>query len=155
MAENMAAAQQVYQTVCDALDERKWTYHKEEEKLLIHFGVNGDDVPMNFIIIVDADRQILRVLSPLPFTMNEDKRMDGAIATCVATFGMADGGFDYDLSNGRIVFRACAAFRDCTIGVRLVHYLIELTCAMVDKYNDQFLALNKGILSLQDFIANR
>lgn len=151
----MADPKKVYETLCSALDARGWKYGKEEEKLLVHFGVNGDDVPLNFIIVVDAERQVLRVLSPLPFNMNEDKRMEGAIATNVANYGFADGGFDYDLSNGRIVFRASCAFHGSEIGTGAVQYLIELTCAMVDKYNDQFLALNKGMLSLQDFIENR
>ena len=31
--------------------------------------------------------------------------------------------------------------------------MISCACAMVDKYNDQFLALDKGIMSIADFIA--
>ena len=80
----MELAKQVYQTMCDAIDRRNWRYGKDEEKLLVHFGVNGDDIPMQFILIVDADRQLIRVMSQLPFKMSEDKRMEGAIATCVA-----------------------------------------------------------------------
>lgn len=148
-------AKQVYQTMCDAIDRRNWRYGKDEEKLLVHFGVNGDDIPMQFILIVDADRQLIRVMSQLPFKMSEDKRMEGAIATCVASYGMADGSFDYDLSNGAIVFRMTASFRDSVIGEGLFQYLISCSCAMVDKFNDQFLAIDKGLLSIGDFIANR
>lgn len=151
----MELAKQVYQTMCDAIDRRNWRYGKDEEKLLVHFGVNGDDIPMQFILIVDADRQLIRVMSQLPFKMSEDKRMEGAIATCVASYGMADGSFDYDLSNGAIVFRMTASFRDSVIGEGLFQYLISCSCAMVDKFNDQFLAIDKGLLSIGDFIANR
>ena len=151
----MELAKQVYQTMCDAIDRRNWRYGKDEEKLLVHFGVNGDDIPMQFTLIVDADRQLIRVMSQLPFKMSEDKRMEGAIATCVASYGMADGSFDYDLSNGAIVFRMTASFRDSVIGEGLFQYLISCSCAMVDKFNDQFLAIDKGLLSIGDFIANR
>lgn len=151
----MELAKQVYQTMCYAIDRRNWRYGKDEEKLLVHFGVNGDDIPMQFILIVDADRQLIRVMSQLPFKMSEDKRMEGAIATCVASYGMADGSFDYDLSNGAIVFRMTASFRDSVIGEGLFQYLISCSCAMVDKFNDQFLAIDKGLLSIGDFIANR
>ena len=68
---------------------------------------------------------------------------------------MADGSFDYDLSNGAIVFRMTASFRDSVIGEGLFQYLISCSCAMVDKFNDQFLAIDKGLLSIGDFIANR
>lgn len=149
----MELAKQVYQTLCDAIERRDWNFEKDEEKLLVHFGVNGDDIPMQFILIVDAERQLIRVMSPLPFKMSESKRMEGAIAACAASYGMADGSFDYDLSDGAIVFRMTASFRESLIGEGLFQYMISCSCAMVDKYNDQFLALDKGIMSITDFIS--
>ena len=154
MADKMKQAQLVYQTVCAALDARNWKYGKDEAKLLVHFGVNGDDIPMQFIIVVDADRQLIRIMSPLPFKMSEDKRIEGAVATCATTYGMVDGGFDYDLSDGSITFRMAASFRESVFGEGLIQYMISCSCAMVDKYNDQFLALSKDILSLENFLKN-
>ncbi len=148
----MKHAQQVYRTLCGALEAREWKFAKDEEKLRVDFGVSGDDMPMNFIIFVDAERQLIRLLSPLPFKMSESKRMEGAIATCAATYGMADGSFDYDISNGVIVFRMTASFRESLIGEDLFQYMISRTCATVDKYNDRFLALDKGMISFEDFI---
>ena len=155
MVDKMANAQQVYETLCKALDRRGWKYGKDEEKLLVHFGVRGDDIPMNFIIYVDAERQLVRLMSPLPFKMSEEKRMEGAIATCAATYGMADGSFDYDLSNGEIVFRMTASIRESQLGEGLFQYMMSCACAMADKYNDQFLALDKGIMSIADFLAKK
>ena len=127
--------------------------YKDEEKLLVHFGVSGDDIPMQFILVVDAERQLVRLMSPMPYKMSEGKRMEGAIATCAASYGMADGSFDYDLSDGEIVFRMTASFRESLIGEGLLQYMISCSCAMVDKYNDQFLAIDKGLMSITDFIA--
>ncbi len=149
---NILIARQVYATLCAALDARKWNYQKEEDELLVHFGVNGDDIPMQFIIVVDAERQLVRLMSPLSFKMCEEKRMEGAIATCVASYGMADGSFDYDLSDGRIVFRMTASYRESQLGEGLFQYMISCACAMVDHYNEQFLALDKGLISISDFI---
>ena len=151
----MELAKQVYKTLCDAIENREWKFGKDEEKLLVHFGVNGDDIPMQFILVVDAERQLIRLMSPLPFKMSEAKRMEGAIATCAATYGMADGSFDYDLSDGEIVFRMTASFRESLIGEGLFQYMISCACAMVDKYNDMFLAIDKGLLSITDFIAKQ
>ncbi len=150
---NQKLAEQVYKTLCDAIDNRNWRYTKEEDRLLVRFGVSGDDIPMQFVLVVDAKRQLIRLMSPLPFKMSEAKRMEGAIATCVASYGMADGSFDYDLSDGTIVFRMTASFRESVIGEGLFQYLISCSCAMVDKYNDQFLAIDKGLMSITDFIA--
>lgn len=149
---NLKFAKVTYETICSALDARQWKYEKEEEKLLVHFGVNGDDIPMQFIIMVDADRQLIRLMSPLPFKMSEEKRMEGAVAVCAATYGMTDGNFDYDLSDGRIVYRMTQSFRESLIGEGLIQYMISCACAIMDAYNDRFLALEKGIISISDFL---
>ncbi len=150
--EKMQLAQQVYQTLCNAIENRGWKFGKEEEKLLVHFGVNGDDLPMQFVLFVDVERQLIRLVSRLPFKMSEAKRMEGAIATCAASYGMADGNFDYDLTDGSITFRMTASFKGSRIGEGLFEYMIACSCAMVDKYNERFLALDKGILSIADFM---
>lgn len=148
----MERAKKVYATLCEALDERNWKYEKVDDELLVHFTVNGDDLPMQYIIFADVDRQLLRLLSPLPFDMAEDKRIDGAIATCHATYGLRDGSFDYDLSDGKIVYRMTSAFLDNEVPVSVIQYMIDFTGAVVDKYNDKFFALNKGFLTIEKFL---
>lgn len=110
---------------------------------------------MEFVLAIDSDRQLLRLFSKLPFAVPEDKRMDLAIATCVATNRLADGSFDYNISTGAIVFRMTASFRESKIGDGLFHYMIDCSCATVDAFNDKFLAICKGVLTVGDFIANR
>lgn len=151
----IALAKNVYNTLCAAIERREWRFDKDEENLVVHFGVSGDDIPMQFIMVVDAERQLIRLLSPMAFKMSESKRMDGAIATCVASFGLADGSFDYDLADGTIVFRMTASFRESSIGEGLFQYMISCSCAVVDEYNDKFLAIDKGLMSITDFIASR
>ncbi len=151
--DKMIQAQKVYNNLCKAIDNRGWKYKKDEPELVVYFGVNGDDIPMDFILVVDAKRQLIRVMSPLPFNMAENKRVEGALATCVASYSMVDGSFDYDLTDGKIVFRMTASFLDSEIGEDLFQYLISCSCAMVDRYNDKFLAINNGTISVEQFIA--
>lgn len=151
-AMKLAAAQKVYATVCAALDERGWKYDRDDEKLIIRTGVRTEDLPVHHIIIVDVERQVLRMASPIPLEMGADKRTEGAIITTVATMGLRDGNFDYNLQTGRIVFRLTASFRGCEIGKGLAHYFIDCTNAVVDRYNDRFEAVNSGKMSVADFI---
>ncbi|MBQ9930359.1 MAG: hypothetical protein IJO72_06240 [Oscillospiraceae bacterium] len=151
----MAQAKKVYQTLCEAIERRNWKFGKDEEKLLVHFGVRGEDLLMQFILIVDAERQLIRLLSPMPNKMSEGKRMEGAIATCAASYGLVDGSFDYNLPTGEIIFRMTASFRSSEIGEGMLQYMISCACAVVDKYNDQFLGIDKGEISIADFIATR
>lgn len=147
-----ALAKTVYDDLCAALERRGWKFQKHDDDLVVTFGVAGDDIPMDFVLAVDAQRQLLRVFSKLPFTVPEDKRMDLAIATCVASNGLADGSFDYDIATGSIVFRLTASFRESKIGDGLFEYLIGCSSVTVDAYNDKFFALCKGLISINDFI---
>ncbi len=149
---NLTLAKSVFATFCKAMDRREWKFEKDEEKLTAHFTVSGDDLLMQFTLVIDAKRQLIRLTSQLPFRMSEERRMDGAIATCVASYGLADGNFDYDLSSGRIFFRMTASFRESLIGEKLFHYMLECACDTVDEYNDKFFAIDKGLLSIDDFI---
>ena len=149
---NSALAKSVYNTLCETLDKRDWNYEKHIEDLVITFSVSGNDLPLKFILKIDEDRQLIRLFSPLPFEVNEDKRMEMAIATTAATFGLPDGSFDYDITRGRISFRLTATFRESKIGEELFDYLVVCSSVVVDQYNDKFFALSKGYMSLEDFL---
>jgi len=149
----MANAKQVYNTLISMLDNRGWHYDRHDDDLVITFGVNGDDIAMSFVIIIDEKRSLVSVYSRMPFDVPEEKRMEAAVAVCVATYGLVDGNFDYDLNKGRITFRQTASFRESEIGEGLFSYLIDWACSVVDRYNDKFLALITGVISLEDFIA--
>ena len=153
--DNVARAKAVYDDLCATLDKRNWKYTKHDEYLTITFGIIGNDLPMDFVLGVDAQRQLLRMFSKLPFITPEDKRMDLAIATCVASDRLADGSFDYDITTGKIVFRMTASFRESKIGEGLFEYMINCSSVTVDEYNDKFFALSKGLISIKDFIDNK
>lgn len=145
-------AQEAYETLCTTLDNIGWHYERMDDDLKIMFGVGGDDLPMAFLILVDADRQLIRLLSLLPFQMSDEKRIDGAIATSAINYAIADGSFDFDIETGRILFRMTSSFRESLIGEELFKYMVSVACLTVDRYNDKLCAINDGELSIEDFI---
>ena len=152
-----AKAKEVYDTLCELLDEMELHYTKDDEdaydgNLVLRFTMAGDDLPMQFIFVIDPDRQLIRVMSPLPFTTPEEKRLDMAIAICVASRGLPDGSFDYDISDGTVTFRQTVSFRESKIGKALFLYLLHWSNNIVDRYNDRLFAVSKGMLSLKDLI---
>lgn len=153
-ANALERAKKVYADLCAALDNRNWKYSKREDDLVVTFGVSGDDIPMDFVLAVDADRQLLRLFSRFPFNVQEDHRMDLAIATCAANYKLADGSFDYDLTTGRISFRLTASFRESMIGEGLFNYMVDCSCHTVDRYNDKFLRVSNGTVSIGDFLSS-
>jgi hypothetical protein len=146
-------AKSTYDVMCGKLDEMGWKYEKYEEDFVIKSGVRGDDLPIEFIIVVNPDTQIVRYMSKMPFNIGEEKRIDAAIAVCAANNGLVDGNFDYDVLTGEIVYRMTANFRESLLGGDVFEYMVIVSSKIVDKYNDRFLMLSKGMLSIEQFLA--
>ena len=147
-----SAAKAMFESLCTALDNRGWKYQRDDEKWAVHFGVNGDDLPMNFLILVSKEVPFLQLFSQLPFTVPEDKRVEMAVVVAVSNYGCTNGSFEFDLSDGKILYKLPQYFADSLIGDGCIQYMISLSCQMVDQYNDRFMALSKGIMTLTDFL---
>lgn len=150
--EKLERAQKVYETLCSTLDNHGWHYKKNEERLSINCGAQGEDLPMEITVRVDAKRQLIMLLSRLPFVISEDKRLDMAIATSIANNGMVDGCFDFDVADGHMFFRMTSSFIESEIGSELFTYMLMVSCRTIDEYNDRFLMLGKGMMSVEDFM---
>ena len=70
------------------LDYKGWHYERDEETLVVKSGVQGDDLPIQFLIVVNAEKELVQFLSKLPFSVREEKRVDLAVAICIANNGM-------------------------------------------------------------------
>lgn len=151
-AVDMKKAKSVFETLTKMLDSRDLHYEKHEDDLLIKSGVKGDDLPIEFIVAIRAEKQVVQFMSRLPFSIPEDKRIDGAIAVCVANYGLCDGSFDYDLSEGDITFRLTSSYRESVLGEDLFEYMIMVAAGTVDRYNDKFFMIAKGMMTVQQFI---
>lgn len=152
-AKELKNAKVNYNTMCTKLDQMGWKYERFEEDFVVKSGVRGDDLPIEFIIVVNPDTQIVRYMSKMPFNIAEEKRIDAAIAVCSANNGLVDGNFDYDVLTGEIVYRMTANFRETILGGDVFEYMVIVASKIVDKYNDRFLMLSKGNISVEQFLA--
>lgn len=150
--QNLEQAQAVFKTICQVLESNDWHHKKDEEKLVIHCGAQGEDFPMELIINVDAERSLVVLLSKLPFDIQEDKRIDAAIVICAINDVLADGNFDYDVNTGRIGFRMTNSFIDSRLGPDVFEYMLLCACHIIDEHNDKLFALSKGMMSLEQYL---
>ncbi len=149
---NMERAYEVYSSIIKHLDKMGWTYEQHDEDLVINTGVKGDDLPIEFIIVVNAKNQVVQFISKLPFNMEEDKRVEGAIAISVANYGLVDGSFDYDISDGEIRYRVTCSYRGSDLSGDLIDYIIAVGVMTVEDYNEKFFMLSKGVIDVKQFI---
>lgn len=141
----------IFRRVCKYLDDNNFKYDTDEKDLLIHFGMRGEDIPVKIIIRVDDKRSLLKVVSPMPFDIAEDKRVEAAIAINAINNQLANGNFDMDIGDGTVLFRVAVPFEG-GMPDESIHYLIGVACVTVDEYNDKLLMLNKGMWTLEEFI---
>ncbi len=152
----MKNAAQNAEVLLAMLDHQKLKYTIEERTevrthIRIHF--TGEDIPMTLHIILRTDRQIVSVLSVLPFKIGEARRQDAAIAVAAANHGLIDGSFDLNMQTGEIRFRLTSCFIETVLSEALYSYLMYVSAETIDRYNDRFRDLNEGKLNLEGFLA--
>lgn len=147
-------AKAVYKTLCEALDARSWKYQAHPEDLVVTFTATGEDLPMDFVALVDADKQLVQMASRLPFKFDKERRVDGAVAVAYVNFALVDGTFDYNYDTGEITFRITATFMDSLISADLLLYMVACACITVDEFNDKLLMAAKGMLPVERLVAD-
>ncbi len=154
MAEEMklALAKENFATLCGMLDKHQWKYQTAEDSLSVSCKIQGEDVPIELSIEVDAERMLTILLSHLPMVVPEDKRLDMAIAISTVNNSMVMGCFDYNITDGHIFFRMASSFEDSKISEEVFGYLVYCSCQIIDAFNDKLLMLAKGLMSIEDFL---
>ena len=142
----------IYEDLCQGLDTQDWKYDRHDEDLTITMGMRGDDLPVEIIARVNAAAQVVSIFSVLPVKVPDEKKVDIAMAICIANNGLVNGAFDLDLEKGRIVWRLCTTYRGSLLGNEAYHYMVVVSASTVDKYNDRFLMLAKGMIDLEKFV---
>ncbi len=150
---NLQQAQAAFATLCRALDKQEWNYQKDEEKLSIECSVRGDDLPMEITVRIDADRMLVMLLSHMPTIVQEDKRLDAAIAVSVINNRLVHGSFDYNVATGHMFFRITNSFFGSILSEEVFTYMLFCACQTIDEYNDKFLMLSKGMISIEQFLS--
>ncbi len=145
-------AKAVYDTLCGMLQAEDWHYEGDDDNFKILCGARGEDIPMEVHIHVDPERQIVTLLSELPFSVPEEKRVEMAIAISAVNYALVDGNFDYNFMDGTVLFRMTSSYRESLIGKDVLKYMLYVSCKIVDDYNDKFLMMTKGEMSLEDIL---
>ena len=151
---DMAKAQKAFNQICRYFDNQGWKYDSNSEDLVIETGFSGEDIPMGLTIRILPEFQIIKLLSTMPFSANEDKHIEGCIAACATTYKLADGCFIYNIDNGKVSFMLTSYYSDEGISDEAIDYMLHISLQTIDKYNDKLEALLiKNTMSLSDYIA--
>lgn len=141
----------VYNTLCSTLDNMKWTYNQEEENLVIRTSAVGDDLTMKLYMKIDSARSVMYLKSGMPFTVPSNRIDLMAKAVIAANWAMLNGSFEMDLSDGYIAFKVVIPYMESIISEKVCHYMINMSCRMIDTFNDKFQKVSEGQMTLDEF----
>ncbi len=141
----------VYNTLCSTLDNMKWNYNKEEENLIVRTSAVGDDLTMKLYMKVDSERSVMYLKSGMPFSAPMDRIDIMTKAVIIANWAMLNGSFEMDISDGYIAFKLVVPFMESIISEKVCHYMINISCRMIDTFNDKFKKLAEDKMTLDEF----
>ena len=153
MSDYSREAKQHFSLLSRAFDKEGWKYSTEDEKMRLNSSFRGEDLSIPIVLRIDEDRRLIRGHSVLPFNFGDQKRVEGAVATTMINWYLVNGSFDYDMSDGQVVYRITESYRDCDLSTEVVKYMVNCMVGTVDDYNDILLAISKGTMSLGDLKA--
>ena len=146
-------ARQAYAALCGMLDDRKWHYDRDDDKMSISCGVRGEDIPMKMNVFINARTQDARLVSHLPFDVPAARRDAVVAAICAINDNIYDGCFDYNYGDDHVLFRMSVSFTDSLVGKGLFDYMMSVSCFIVDEYNDKLLLVVKSGMTPEEAAA--
>lgn len=147
----LSEAKVLYGTLCSSLDNRKWNYNKDDDELIVRTSAVGEDLTMKLFIKVDANRSVMYLKSPLPVNVTESNKNDVIFAVTAANWAMLNGMFEMDMADGYVGFKVVVPYMESLISEKLCKYLIDMSCRMIDIFNDKFVAVAEGRMTAAEF----
>lgn len=149
--DKMVQTKRVYDLICSYLDGIGWTYERHDDEFEVSFTVSGEDLNMPIEMYVNSELQIIELTSKLSFLVKDDALGAIALAVIAVNNSMYNGWFTLDDRGGEIEFKMANCFCESVVGKELIRYMISVSCDMIDKYNDKFFCLSKGVITLEQF----
>lgn len=145
-------SKQIYNSLCEVMQDIHFSYDKKEEELVILSGAQGKDLPISVMLRVSDEGQIVSFVSVIPVNVHKKMLNNVIIALNEINMYLLDGCFAYDTRQSRIVFRSALTYRDAQIGKGALKRMILLSLSAVDSFNGKLQKIVEKEMSVQEII---
>ncbi|MBQ2746578.1 MAG: hypothetical protein IJF35_02560 [Clostridia bacterium] len=136
---------------CAVLEEKKLKFTQKGD-FIVEFNAVSKDIPIRIGMGVQLDKEVLYMCSGIPIRIPEEKRVEMAVAVSSVNQTLSIGRFNYDIFRGQLFFEINNSYAGSTLGKELYKYLIDTSVETIDEYNDLFLKLARGLITLEEFL---
>lgn len=105
---------------------------------------------MELTISIDCERDLIRLLSFLPFKVKPERIQEIALGVCKINDILINGNFDLGLEKGRLTFRMVQSYRDSLIDMEVFKYMIYVSLNTIDEYSEKLYLLSRGKITLDE-----
>ena len=152
MEDKLQKSKEIFDGFCEYLKSNDCRFNKDDENLVVFFIIKSDNIEIKFIAKAEVNRETLRIMAMLPVNFGSGKRIDGAMVTTIATSGMANGSFDYDISSGNVMFKISQSFVGSKISPAVYDYMVDCAMMTIAEYFGKFLAVSEGKMTVPQFM---
>lgn len=148
-------AAEAFKAITDFMDEAKLKYEADNEKNVCFVTVTGDDFPVTLMFTVSAAQQRVETYSQIPFEIKKEKAVDIAMALAAINCRIAYGKFCLYMDKGLCTYEN-SEYITSLEGFTSAYgkALVAPAYSIVEEYNDKLYSINKGLLSVKDFLAS-
>ena len=150
-----AEGKAMFSLIQNVLKEKQADYEADEYRLSLTFRAKHGRKQIPITMLVDAPRQLILVMSWLPFQVRPIRRVDMAVATLYAGSTLSEGKLVYQIFDGSIHYRTEGIYARSEIGSTYIDHLITSAVVAVEKYSQQLQLLNDGDISLKTFLSQK
>lgn len=146
--------QAAYTAVTDFLDAARLSYEGDRENKRLFVTVTGDDFPVSLLVQADEHTMRIQTYSQMPYEIKKEKAVDIAMATAAINRRIAVGKFCLYFDRGLLTYENGEYLSG--VGGFTADYgkaLIAPAYAVIEQFNDRLYAINKGLLSVKEFLA--
>lgn len=150
---NMEKARELFDFLCETLDEEKIKHQNEEDFFATFFSLDDGEQVVDILMQVDPHRELLILCAQLPFEVKNVRRLDMAVAICAASAMLKFGTFYYDVKEGNVQFVNAEHYRNNQITDKLFTSWIRKAVETIKKHGKDLQAVNEGTMTLQEFLS--
>lgn len=142
---------EVYEILTETLKKLNIEYVKKEDDLSVIASVKGG-MPIPLHAVVSEQSNVVGFSAYAPFSVPEERRTHIALAVAKANMKTLDGCFEYNATDGSLLFYSTAYFKGCEIKSGLIQYKILSVCTAMNKYAAAFKSICDGDMTEPDAV---
>lgn len=124
----------LFETVLAHLEADNVESRRIGDHTAVEMGVAGDNGSYRMVIVVDAERSVVRFLTFVEGKVPEHRRRDVMEFLTRANYGLLLGNFEIDLSDGEVRFKVAREAESSELTHEQFQNDLYLSVALMDRY---------------------